>query len=187
MISNNQNREAFLRIFSTSDFSSGRISSLRNFTMGSIQLGPTLTSWIQTVSFETSPALSRCSKRMIRRSPPAEEVASVANESVWVFPLLEMCDKLNRSKLGYKRLSWLRYSCILASLASNSPFTWPTTSLKSENISAVFPPIFYTMVIPCNKASYSASLFVAENPSLRDFSIIVFLGDIRTSPTPNPL
>ena len=33
----------------------------------------------------------------------------------------------------------------------------------------------------------NASLFVAENPSLRDFSMIVFSGDSRTSPTPDPL
>ena len=150
--------------------------------MGSIQLGPTLTSWERTVFFATSFALLRCSTRIIRRSSPAEEVVSVANESVWVFPLLEMCDKLNRSKLGHRHLTWLRYSCILISLAFNSPFTWPTTSLESKNISTIFPPIFCTMAIPCNKASYSASLFVAENPSLRDFSIIVFSRDIRTSP-----
>ena len=78
--------------------------------MGSIQLGPTLTSWAQTVSFATLLALLRCSTRIIRESFPAEEVASVANESAWVFPLLEMCDRLNRSKLGHKRLTWLRYS-----------------------------------------------------------------------------
>ena len=111
----------------------------------------------------------------------------MANESAWAFPLLEMCDKLNKSKLGRRRLTWLRYSCILTSLASSSPFTWPTTSLESENISTIFPPIFYTMAIPCNKALYSASLFVAENPSLKDFSMMVFSGDIRTSPTPDPL
>ena len=155
--------------------------------MGSIQLGPTLTSWAQTVSFATSLALLRCSTRIIRRSSPAEEVASVANESAWVFPLLEMCDKLNRSKLGHRRLTWLRYFCILTSLASDSPFTWPTTSLESENISTIFPPIFCTKAIPCNKASYSASLFVAGNPSLRDSSMVAFLGDIRTSPTLDPL
>ena len=98
-----------------------------------------------------------------------------------------MCDRLKRSKFDYKRLTWLKYSYILVSLAFNSPFTWPTTSLESENISTAFPPIFYTMAIPCYKASYSASLFVAKNPSLRDFSMIVFSGDIRTSPTPDPL
>ena len=155
--------------------------------MRSIQLGPTLTSWARIMSFATSFTLLRCSTRIIQGSPPAEKVASVANESAWVFPLLEMCDKLNRSNLGCMCLTWLRYSCIFASLAFNSPFTWPTTSLESENISTIFPPIFYTMTIPCNKASYSASLFVAENPSLRDFSMMVFLGDIRTSPTPDPL
>ena len=43
------------------------------------------------------------------------------------------------------------------------------------------------MAIPCNKASYSASLFVAENPSLKDFSMVALLGEIRTSPTSDPL
>ena len=91
--------------------------------MGSIQLGPTLTSWAQIVSFVILLALLRCSTRITQGSFPVEEVISVANESAWVLPLLEMCDKLNRSKLGRKRLTWLRYSCILTSLASISPFT----------------------------------------------------------------
>ena len=73
--------------------------------MGSIQLGPTLTSWIQTMPFATSLALSRCSTRITRGRLPTEEVASVANEFAWVFPLLETCDKLKRSKSDYKRLT----------------------------------------------------------------------------------
>ena len=73
--------------------------------MGSIQLGPTLTSWARIVSFAILLALLRCLTRIIRGSFPAEEVASVANESVWVLPLLEMCDKLNKSKLGRRRLT----------------------------------------------------------------------------------
>ena len=68
--------------------------------MGSIQLGPTLTSWARIVSFTILLALLRCSTRIIQGSFPVEEVASVANESAWVLPLLEMCDKLNRLKLG---------------------------------------------------------------------------------------
>lgn len=39
------------------------------------------------------------------RELPAEEVASVANESAWVLPLLAMCDKLNRSKPGRRHLT----------------------------------------------------------------------------------
>ena len=155
--------------------------------MGSIQLGPTLTSWARTMSFTSLLALPRCSMRIIQGSFPVEEVASVASESAWVLPLLEMCDKLNRSKLGRRRLTWLRYSCILTSLASIFPFTWPTTSLESENIFTTFPPIFCTMAIPCNKASYLASLFVVENPSLKDFSMVALSREIRTSPTPDPL
>ena len=50
-----------------------------------------------------------CSAQMLDennlREPPTKEVASVANESAWVFPLLEMCDKLNISKLGCKHLT----------------------------------------------------------------------------------
>ena len=61
------------------------------------------------------------------------------------------------------------------------------TSLKSENIFTAFPPILWTMDIPSSKASYSASLFVAEKPNLNDFSMVSFLGEIRTSPTPEPL
>ena len=73
--------------------------------MGSIQLGPTLTSWTWIVSFAIFLALFRCSTRIIRGSFPTEEVASMANEFAWVLPLLEMCDKLNRSKLGQRRLT----------------------------------------------------------------------------------
>ena len=43
------------------------------------------------------------------------------------------------------------------------------------------------MAIPCNKALYSVSLFVAENPSLRDFSMVALSGEIRTRPTLDPL
>ena len=120
---------------------------------------------------------------MTRGKPYAEEVTRVANESVCVFPLLETCDALKDSKSNRKCLTWFRYPYILTSLASSSPFTWPTTNLEFKNTSTAFPPIFCTMAIPCNEVSYSASLFVAKNPSLRDFSVVILLGDIRTSPT----
>ena len=42
------------------------------------------------------------------------------------------------------------------------------------------------MAIPYNKVSYSASKFVAENPSLNDFSVVIFSEDIRTSLTSDP-
>ena len=116
----------------------------------------------------------------------AEEVARVAKESAWVFLLLGICDKSKNSNFVCIRLTWPKYSCNLVSRASNSPFTWPTTSLESENISTAFPPIFWTIAIPINKASYSASLFIAENPNLNYFSLVIFVRDTRTSPTPNP-
>ena len=45
-----QNRGAFLRTFSTSDFSSGNTSLSRNINIGSIQLGPNLIWWIWSKS-----------------------------------------------------------------------------------------------------------------------------------------
>ena len=92
-----------------------------------------------------------------------------------------MCSKSKESNLDYRHLTWLRYPCILSSFASNSVFTWPMTSLESKKSFTNFPSIFWTMAIPINKASYSASLFVAEKSNLRDFSIMAFSGDISTS------
>ena len=43
------------------------------------------------------------------------------------------------------------------------------------------------MDIPFSKALYSASLFVAEKPSLREFSMVIYSGETRTSPTLEPL
>ena len=66
----------------------------------------------------------------------------MAKESACVFPLLGMCSKLKESKRDRRHLAWSKYSCILSSLASNSPFTWPMTSLESENMFTAFPPSF---------------------------------------------
>ena len=182
-----QNRGAFFRTFLAFDLSSGKISFLRNSTIGSIQLGPTLTWWTWTMFLFTLVGLHRSSTSMTRGKSCVEKVARVARESACVFPLLGICNKLKDSNSNCKCLTWFKYSCILTSLASNSPFTWPTINLESENISIDFPPIFCTMTILTNRASYSASLFVAEKSSLNDFSMIIFSGDTRTSPTSDPL
>ena len=129
----------------------------------------------------------KSSIRIIRGKLYAEEVASVARESTCVFPLLGTCCTLNDSNLDCKCLTWLKYPCILSSLAFSSPFTWPTTNLESENIFTAFPPILWTMDIPSSKVSYSASLFVAEKPSLSEFSMMICYEKTRTSPTPEPL
>ena len=185
--SDSQNQEAFLHTLSTSAFSSGRISSFKNSTMDSIQLGPTLTWLTWTASSFTSVGLHKSSTRMTWGKLCAKEVAIVAKESACVFLLLRMCNKLKDSNLDYKCLTWLKYPYILTSLASNSPFIWPMTNLEFENISTAFLPILWTIAIPTSRASYSTSLFVAEKPNLNDFSMVIFSGETRTSPTPNPL
>ena len=130
--------------------------------------------------------LHKSSTRITRGKFCAEEVVRVARKSACVFLILGICSKLKDSKLDCKCLTWLKYSCILISLAFNSPFNWPITSLDSENTSTVLPPIFWTITIPTNRALYSASFFVAEKPNLKDFSIVIFSGDIKISPTLDP-
>ena len=121
--SNNQNRGAFLRTFSASAFSSGNISLSRNSNMGSIQLGLRLIWWIWSNSFFVGVGMHKSSTIIIWGKFCAEEVAMVAKESAWVFPLLGRCDKSNDSNFVCIRLLWLKYSCILISQASSSPFT----------------------------------------------------------------
>ena len=139
--SDSQNRGAFLRTFSASDLSYGKTFLLRNWIMGSIQLGPILT-WGMQIIFPLIPkGLPISFMRITQSKFCAEEVASVARESIWIFPLLGMCCRLNDSNFSCRCLIWVKYPCILSSLASNLPFTWPMTSLEFENIVADFPPI----------------------------------------------
>ena len=137
-----QNWGALLRTFSASDFSSGNMSFSRNSNIGSIQLGPTLIWWTWSKSFFIGVGVHRSSTSITRGKSCVEEVARVARESAWVFPLLGTCNKSKDSNSVCMRLTWPKYSYNLASRASNSPFTWPTTSVESENISSAFPPIF---------------------------------------------
>ena len=185
--SDNQKRGAFLRILSATGLFSSKTFSLRNSMIGSIKLGPTLIWWTWRIFLFTIAGLNKSSTRITRGKLYAEDVANVARESAWAFLLLGTCDKLKDSNLDYKYLTWLKYSYILGSLASNSPWTWRTTSLELENTPTAFPPIFWTMIIPTSRASYSVLLFVAEKPNLKDFSIVIFSGDTKTSPTPDPL
>ena len=100
-----QNQGAFLRILSAFDFSSGRISSFKNSTTGSIQLGLTLTWWTWTTSLLTSVGLHWSFIRMTRGKLRAEEVASVARESTCVFPFVGMCNRLKDSNPDCKCLT----------------------------------------------------------------------------------
>ena len=137
-----QNRGAFLRTFSASNFSSGNTSLSRNSNIGSIQLGSNLIWWTWRKSLLIGVGVHKSSTSITRGKSYVEEVARVAKESAWVFPFLGIYDKSKNSNFVCIRLAWLKYSYILVSRASNSSFTWPTTSLESENISTVFPPIF---------------------------------------------
>ena len=116
-----QKRGTFLHILSASNLSVSKMSSLRNSTMGSIRLGPTLTWWTWITSPFTSVGLYKSSIRITRGKLCTKEVASVARKSACVFPLLGMCSRLNDTNFDCKCLSWLKYPCILSSLASSSP------------------------------------------------------------------
>ena len=131
---NNQNRRAFLRIFLASAFFSGNIFLSRNSSIGFIQLGPKWIWWIWSNSFFVGVGVHKSSTIITRGKLCAEEVARVAKESVWVFPLLGICDKSKDSNFVCIHLTCLKYSYILVSRASSSSFTWPMISLEFENI-----------------------------------------------------
>ena len=99
-----QNWGAFLCTFLASDFSFGKMSLLRNWIMRSIQLGPVLTWETQIIFPLILKGLHRSSMRITRGKFCAEEVASVARESAWVFPLLGMCCRLNDSNFSCRCL-----------------------------------------------------------------------------------
>ena len=121
--SDSQNQGAILHTLLAFDFFSSKIFSLRNSTMESIQVGPTLIWWIWTISLFISVSLHKSSTRMTWGKPYAEEVARVARESACMFPLLELCNKLKDLNPDCRCLTRFKYSCILPSLAFNSPFT----------------------------------------------------------------
>ena len=148
----NQNLGAFLHTLSASDLLSGKMSSLKNSIMESIQLRPTLIWWIWTTFLPTSVVLHKFSTRITRGKLCAKEVTNVAREFAYVFLCLRTYDKLKDSNTDYKCLTWFKYSCILRSLASDSPPTWPTINLEFENISTPFPPILWTIVISTSRA-----------------------------------
>ena len=103
--SNSQNQGAFLHTLSATDLFSSKMSSLRNSTMESIQLGPTLIWWIWTTFLLTSVGLHKSSTRITRGKLCVEEVASVARESACVFLLLGICHKLKDSNSNCKCLT----------------------------------------------------------------------------------
>ena len=103
--SDSQNQGVFLCILSAFDFSSSGISSFKNSTTGSIQLGPTLSWWTWTTSLLTSVGLHKSSTKMTWGKLRAEEVTSMARESACVFPLLGMCNRLKDSNLDCKCLT----------------------------------------------------------------------------------
>ena len=135
--SNRQKRGAFLRTLSTFDLSSGKMSSLKNSIMGSIQLGPTLTWWTWTTSPFTFMGLHKSSIRITRGKLYVEEVVSVVRESACVFLLLGMCSRLNDSNLDY--LNTLAFSHLLLR-ACPSLDQQPILSLTTSLL--IFPPFF---------------------------------------------
>ena len=100
-----QNRRAFLHTLLASDLFSGKTSSLRNSTIESIQLGPTLIWWMWITFFPTLVGLHKSCTRITRGKLCVEKVASVARESACVFLLLGICGKLKDSNLDCKCLT----------------------------------------------------------------------------------
>ena len=110
------------------------------------------------------PVLYKSSTRIIPGRSCAEDVARVASESACVFPLLETCVRLKDSKSDCRCLTWPRYSCILASLASNSPIAWPMTNFESEKIRRNAPRFWLSEDHKLYKRSYSMPYLLCIHP-----------------------
>ena len=103
-----QNRGAVLCTLSASDFPSGKISSLRNSTIKSIQLGPTRICriwWIWTITLFILIGLHKSSTRITWGKLCVEEIARMAKELACVFSLLGICNKLKDLNLDCKCLT----------------------------------------------------------------------------------
>ena len=70
----------------------------------------------------------------------------------------------------------------------NVPFLKNETSgyIQLGPTCMALPPSLLTIIIMSSKTSYSASLFVAGKPNLKDFSMTTFSGDVSANPTPEP-
>ena len=113
-------------------------------------------------------------------------VAKIARESTWEFLPWETYSSVKEWKSLNNRFTQPKYQSILRSFASYSLWTCPTTSLELQYALIILPPSFCIAFRPANKASYFASLFVATNPSLSDFSKVMPSGETITIPIPDP-
>ena len=59
-------------------------------------------------------------------------------------------------------------------------------SLESQNTSTTLPQCFYMVFKPTQRASYSALLFMAGKLNLKDFSMVMHLGETRIILIPEP-
>ena len=162
---------AFLWTFSALILFLGNVPSFRKDTTGSIQLGLTCIIFTLTGNWPYQLDATRSSTLITLSGPSSNEVAKVTNELAWGFLLLRTCFIENTSKLDYSCFTWLRYHCILWSLAPNPFLTCLVMSLESQNTSTTLPQCFYTVFKPTRRASYSALLFMAGKLNLKDFSM----------------
>ena len=142
------------------------MSSLRNSTMGSIQLGPTLNWWARTTFPVTFVGLHKSSIRITQGKLCVEEIASMARESACVFPLLRMWSRLNDSNFDYKCLTWLKYPCILSSLASSSPPLSQRPVLSPRTFLLLFLPLFEPWTFPPTKPHIQSHCLWLRSPIL---------------------
>ena len=158
-----------------------------NETTRSIQLGSmctTLTgmgvllSWLEVDKLSTIIILGKLSPM---------EVCRVASELAWVFLLLDTWFMVKVPKLACNCFTWPKYHHILWSLASNSPWTCPTTSLESQKTLMDSPSSFLIESKTVMRASYYTSLFVAKKSNLKDFSMVMCSREIMTVSILEPL
>ena len=146
--------------------------------MGDIQEVLSMMEFTVSSSVDVLPWISR------NPSISSPDNANLASQSASTFSSLGMRRNSTFLKCESKVWTNVRYFFILSSLASYSPLTCPMISWESLLTMRFLILIFFDNFSPARRASYSASLFVAQKRSWMAYSSLSFSGETRMIPAP---
>ena len=182
--SDNQKWVAILHFFSTSFVLFGKDSLDRKAVYGSNQLSSS-SDETSTTTCGSMLGHSNISTIIIQGMQSFKEDDNVEKELAWLFWLLGTLTILTFWRSARKLSNICKYYDMRRSLALKLPSIWLT--IESENISTSFAPKIFTAWSLAMRASYFASLFKAQKPSLSDLSNLTPSGDTNTISTLHPL
>ncbi|KAB2606211.1 hypothetical protein D8674_005928 [Pyrus ussuriensis x Pyrus communis] len=107
----------------------------------------------------------------IKSSPQVSLEPSVARASAYLLVVPGICSNNTCLKLTMSFSAIIRYGAKVISFIVKLPWTWLRTKFESSMTRILLAPISLSMEKPMMKASYSATLFVHGNISLKDRAV----------------